>query len=165
MSHLVHSPISLAGMSKHPSCLCFAFRLSTPSPHILCPSALPSQGGVWGGPGCTPSLDLQLEASGRDAQHQLEGALPWRASTSQNCIWKRNEKRSLKKNFYWESFKKAFLGGGKCTWRGFFHSFFKPCRRNACPEAFKFSTLITFSKEGEYRAESRAKKEKNTPTF
>lgn len=63
--------------------------------------------------------------------------------------------------------KKSFSYGEKKTHlkRLLSHSFFKPCRRNVCPEAFKFRTLITFSKEGEYRAESCAKKEKTHLLF
>lgn len=74
-----------------------------------CPSALLSQGGVWGGSSLHTQrlLGLQLSAGGKQTWHSSKTITGMKArATSLNRLWRNDDTEKL---------EKAFLRGKKCT--------------------------------------------------
>lgn len=107
--HLFH----LSCVSEHPSAIP---SLWVSLPTAPCLSALLSQGGVRGG--SSPYTYTFWVCSSRwvgDKPSTQNPSPAWRPATSLNRLWRNDEAEKL---------EKASLRGKKCTWRGYYHTYF-----------------------------------------
>lgn len=128
----------LKGGSEHPSAWDCTGLFHAPSPDILCPSALPSQGGVQADPGHAPKLGFATRA--QDQPKWTENRYPKiisylpklpREKQWNRQAWKRFFRIKLQKAFPMvEGVRQGTEGGDMHLESLLSHTFSKSCRRN-----------------------------------